>query len=72
MLFPDSLFDIVLAADYLEIKDLMTLSCYKVAMKLMDHTAEDIRSLYNIVDDFTEEEKAKLIKRTELDKIGTE
>jgi len=52
------LFDIILAANYLDMKDLLDVACQAVAKKIENKTVDDIRALFNIVNDFSPEEVA--------------
>jgi S-phase kinase-associated protein 1 len=54
------LFDLVLAANYMDIKPLLDLCCAKVASLIKGKSPEDIRKTFNIVNDFTPEEEAQV------------
>ncbi|KAL1286326.1 S-phase kinase-associated protein 1 [Trichinella pseudospiralis] len=51
-----TLFDIILAANYLEIKPLLDVACLSVARMMKGKTPEEIRNTFNIKNDFTPEE----------------
>jgi len=55
------IFELILAANYMDIKPLLDLSCAKVASMIKGRTAEQIRQTFNIVNDFTPEEEAAVI-----------
>ena len=54
------LFDIVLAANYLNIKSLLDLSCQRIASMMKGKTADQIREMFNIKNDFTPEEEEEV------------
>ncbi|CAD8047432.1 unnamed protein product [Paramecium primaurelia] len=56
----EELFDIILAANYLDIKSLLDLSCAKVATYIKGKTPEEIRKTFNIQNDLTQEEEQQI------------
>jgi S-phase kinase-associated protein 1 len=54
------LFDVILAANYMDIQPLLDLTCAKVASMIKGKTPEEIRITFNIVNDFTPEEEAQV------------
>ena len=56
----DMLFDIILAANYLNIKSLLDLMCQTVADMMKGKTPEEIRQKFHIKNDYTEEEEAEV------------
>lgn len=54
------LFELILAANYMDIKSLLDLTCAKVASMIKGKSPEEIRQTFNIVNDFTPEEEAKV------------
>lgn len=59
------LFEIILAANFLDIKPLLNLTCRKVASIIKGKTPEEIRKAFNIKNDFTPEEEEKINKENE-------
>lgn len=49
-----------MAANYLDIKPLLDLTCATVASMIKGKTPEEIRKTFNIVNDFTPEEEAQV------------
>ncbi|MFS8025165.1 putative S-phase kinase-associated protein [Helianthus anomalus] len=56
----DTLFDLILAANYLNIKSLLDLTCQTAADMIKGKTPEEVRKTFNIKNDFTPEEEAEL------------
>ncbi|CAM9763157.1 unnamed protein product [Laminaria digitata] len=56
----ETLFELILAANYMDIKPLLDLTCATVASMIKGKTAEEIRKTFNIVNDFTPEEEAQV------------
>ncbi|CAA0828681.1 SKP1-like protein 4 [Striga hermonthica] len=54
------LFDLILAANYLNIPKLMDLTCKTVADMMKGKTPEQIRAKFHIVNDYTPEEEAEV------------
>eukprot|EP00884_Botryococcus_braunii_P009946 jgi/Botrbrau1/18953/Bobra.0481s0002.1 len=56
---PSTLFEIIMAANYMHCKDLLELTCLTVANMIKGKTPRDIRKTFNIANDFSPgEEKA--------------
>ncbi|XP_003372289.1 Skp1 family, dimerization domain protein [Trichinella spiralis] len=55
-----TLFDIILAANYLEIKSLLDVACKTVANMIKGKSPEEIRRTFNIKNDFTPEEEEQI------------
>ncbi len=53
----DILFELILAANYMDIKSLLDLTCAKVASMIKGKSPEQIRILFNITNDFSPEEE---------------
>jgi len=53
----DMLFELVLAANYMDIKSLLDLACAKIASMIKGRTPEQIRQTFNIKSDFSPEEE---------------
>ncbi|KAM7257726.1 hypothetical protein ACFE04_013467 [Oxalis oulophora] len=52
-----TLFDLILAANYMNIKGLLDMTCKTVADMIKDKTPEEIRRTFHIKSDFTPEEE---------------
>lgn len=55
-----TLFQLILAANYLNIKNLLDLTCCTVANMIKGKTPEEIRKQFNIKNDFTPEEEEEV------------
>ncbi|KIK63677.1 hypothetical protein GYMLUDRAFT_71810 [Collybiopsis luxurians FD-317 M1] len=64
------LFDIILAANYLDIKSLLDLGCKKVALMIQGKKTEEIRAMFQIENDFTPEEEEKIRKQNQWAESG--
>ncbi|ORY52280.1 E3 ubiquitin ligase SCF complex, Skp subunit [Rhizoclosmatium globosum] len=60
-----TLFEIILAANYLDMKNLLDLGCKTVANMIKGKSVEEIRKTFNIVNDFTPEEEEQIRKENE-------
>ena len=60
-----TLFELILAANYLDIKGLLDVTCKTVANMIKGKTPEEIRKTFNIKDEFTAEEEEKVRKENE-------
>uniref|UniRef100_A0A3B0NDL2 Sulfur metabolism negative regulator, putative n=1 Tax=Theileria annulata TaxID=5874 RepID=A0A3B0NDL2_THEAN len=60
------LFELILAENFLDIKPLLDLTCAKVASMIKGKTPEQIRREFDIVNDFTPEEEAKVCPHTHI------
>ncbi|KAI4305644.1 hypothetical protein L6164_028999 [Bauhinia variegata] len=56
----DMLYDLTMAANYLDIKSLYDLTCQTVANMIKGKTADEIRETFNIENDFTPEDEEKI------------
>ncbi|KAL1785309.1 S-phase kinase-associated protein 1 [Sigmodon hispidus] len=60
-----TLFELILAANYLDIKGLLDVTCKTVANMIKRKTPEEICKTFNIKNDFTEEEEAQVRKENQ-------
>ena len=58
----ETLFSLILAANYLNVKPLLDLVCKAVADEIKGKTPDEIRARFNIKNDFTPEEEAEVAK----------
>nr|AAX47094.1 SconC [Paracoccidioides brasiliensis] len=56
----EMLFEIILAANYLDIKALLDVGCKTVANLIKGKSPDDIRKTFNIQNDFSEQEEAQI------------
>lgn len=61
----EMLFEIILAANYMDIKPLLDVGCKTVANMIKGKTPDEIRKTFNIVKDFTPEEEAQIKRENE-------
>ncbi|KAG9077674.1 hypothetical protein FS749_010408 [Ceratobasidium sp. UAMH 11750] len=61
----ETLFDIILAANYLSIKPLLNLGTRQVGNMIQGKTPGEIRTMFKIVNDFTPEEREQLQRESE-------
>ncbi len=58
----EMLFELILAANYMDIKSLLDLTCAKVASIIKGQSPEEIRTTFGLSGDFTPEEEAQVRK----------
>lgn len=65
------IFELIMISTYLGINPLCEFLCWTVAQMIKDKSPEEIRELFNIKDDFTDEEKAKILEENSFIKEAT-
>ncbi|EGZ11712.1 hypothetical protein PHYSODRAFT_250765, partial [Phytophthora sojae] len=55
-------FELILAANYMDIKSLLDLACAKMACMIKGKTPEEIRATFGITEEFTEEEQQRILE----------
>lgn len=60
-----TLFELILAANYMEIRPLLDLTCKTVANMIKGKNPEEIRKTFNIINDFTPEEEEQVRRENE-------
>jgi S-phase kinase-associated protein 1 len=60
-----TLFELILAANYMDIRPLLDLTCKTVANMIKGKTPEEIRKTFNIKNDFTPEEEEQVKRENE-------
>ncbi|XP_049723846.1 S-phase kinase-associated protein 1-like [Elephas maximus indicus] len=60
-----TLFELILAANYLDMKGLLDVTCKTVANRIKGKTPEELPKTFNIKNDFTEEEEARVRKENQ-------
>jgi len=61
----EMLFEIILAANYMDIKQLLDVGCKTVANMIKGKSPEEIRKTFNITNDFTPEEEEQIRRENE-------
>jgi S-phase kinase-associated protein 1 len=61
----EMLFEIILAANYLDIKALLDIGCKTVANMIKGKSPDEIRKTFNIQNDFTPEEEDQIRRENE-------
>lgn len=61
----ETLFAIIVASNFLDIKSLLDRACKQVANKIKGKTPQEIRDTFNIKNDFTPEEEEEIRKENE-------
>jgi len=65
------LFELVTAANFMDIKPLLDLTCLAVSVAIKGKSASELRSIFNISDEFTPEEEAQVREESQWSANGT-
>lgn len=57
----EELFTLILAVNFLDMKDLMDVCCHRVAREIKDLSTDEIRAKFDMPDDLTDAEKEQII-----------
>eukprot|EP01065_Artemidia_motanka_P026272 TRINITY_DN31193_c0_g1_i1.p2 TRINITY_DN31193_c0_g1~~TRINITY_DN31193_c0_g1_i1.p2 ORF type:complete len:165 (+),score=74.80 TRINITY_DN31193_c0_g1_i1:94-588(+) len=63
-------FELIMGANFLSVKDLLELACARVAEWVKDRSVEEIREMFGLENDFSPEEEERLRKEHGIDKFG--
>ena len=58
----EMLFEVTMAANYLDVKPLLELCCAKVASMIKGKSVEETRQFFNLANDFSPEEEAQIME----------
>ena len=58
----DEIFELIAAANYLDVSNLIELGCAKIGASMKDKSIPEIRKQFNIVNDFTPEEERSILE----------
>ena len=58
--YDDDIFEIILAANFMDIKSLLDLTCAYTASKIKGKSPEEIRQMFDITNDFSPEEESQI------------
>lgn len=58
----DEVYDIIAAANYLDVPNLVELGCAKVGSMMKNKTIPELRKMFNITNDFTPEEERTILE----------
>lgn len=57
-----TLFEMILAANFLDLKPMLDVTCKAVAEMIKGKTPDEIKKVFGVEGDFTEEEKAQVLR----------
>ncbi|KAJ2777520.1 hypothetical protein GGI15_004476 [Coemansia interrupta] len=66
------LVDVVNLANLLKIDRMVTVACMRIADMVRDKSAEQIREMFGVAEDFTEEEREQIRKENEWQEVRSE
>ena len=58
----EDIYDLIAAANYLDVASLIELGCAKIGCMMRDKTIPELRQMFNITNDYTPEEETAILE----------
>ena len=58
----EEIYDVIAAANYLDVAPLIELGCAKIGCMMRDKTIPELRQMFNITNDYTPEEETAILE----------
>ncbi len=58
----EDVYDVIAAANYLDVASLIELGCAKIGCMMRDKTIPELRQMFNITNDYTPEEETAILE----------